>query len=231
MTFFDRLVAETQAEREDFQSISVIQAAVSQGVTKALYAQYLTQAYHHVRFTVPLLEFALEGCNVGDEAYANALAEYIEEEAGHDEWILDDIKALGEDGEAVRAGRGGFACRVMISHAYYLIEHQSPYALLGMVHVLEGMSVVLADQAAGAIRASFGDNPPNAFSYLTSHGALDMEHVKFFEDLVNCLDDPQVEDIIIASAKDFYKLFGNMFRELGEKLLSIPANQNEETNS
>jgi len=231
MTFFDRLVAETQAEREDFQSISVIQTAVSQGVTKELYAQYLTQAYHHVRFTVPLLELALEGCNVGDEAYANALAEYIEEEAGHDEWILDDIKALGEDGEAVRNGRGGFACRVMISHAYYLIEHQSPYALLGMVHVLEGMSVVLADQAAGAIRASFGDNPPNAFSYLTSHGALDMEHVKFFEDLVNGLDDRAVEDIIIASAKDFYKLFGNMFRELGEALHAMPANQNEETNS
>jgi len=228
MTFFDRLGAETQVEREDFQSISVIQTAVSQGVTKELYAQYLTQAYHHVRFTVPLLELALEGCNVGDEAYANALAEYIEEEAGHDEWILDDIKALGEDSEAVRAGRGGFACRVMISHAYYLIERQSPYALLGMVHVLEGMSVVLADQAAGAIRASFGDNPPNAFSYLTSHGALDMEHVKFFEDLVNGLGERDVEDIIIASAKDFYKLFGNMFRELGEALPKTPANQNEE---
>ena len=228
MTFFDRLVTETQAEREDFQSISVIQAAVSQGVTQELYAKYLTQAYHHVRFTVPLLEFALEGCKVGDETYANALAEYIEEEAGHDEWILDDIKALGEDSEAVRNGRGGFACRVMISHAYYLIEHQSPYALLGMVHVLEGMSVVLADQAAGAIRAGFGDNPPNAFSYLTSHGALDMEHVKFFEDLVNALDDVETQDIIIAAAKDFYKLFGNMFRELGEALLQTPANQNEE---
>jgi len=138
---------------------------------------------------------------------------------------------LGEDSVAVRAGRGGFACRVMISHAYYLIERQSPYALLGMVHVLEGMSVVLADQAAGAIRASFGDNPPNAFSYLTSHGALDMEHVKFFEDLVNGLGERAVEDIIIASAKDFYKLFGNMFRELGEALPKTPANQNEETNS
>jgi len=231
MTFFDRLVAETQAEREDFQSISVIQAAVSQGVTKDLYAKYLEQAYHHVRFTVPLLEFALEGCKVGDETYANALAEYIEEEAGHDEWILDDIKALGEDGEAVRAGRGGFACRVMISHAYYLIEHQSPYALLGTVHVLEGMSVVLADQAAGAISASFGDNPPNAFSYLTSHGALDMEHVKFFEDLVNGLNNTEVEDLIIASAKDFYKLFGNMFRELGEALLETPANENQKVRS
>ena len=228
MTFFERLIAETQTEREDFRSIAVIQTAVSQGVTKELYAKYLTQAYHHVRFTVPLLELALESCGVGDEAYANALAEYIEEEAGHDEWILDDIKALGEDSEAVRNGRGGFACRVMISHAYYLIEHESPYALLGMVHVLEGMSVELAEQAAGAIRAGFGDSPPNAFSYLTSHGALDMEHVQFFEQLVNGLNNPDLEERLITSAKDFYKLFGNMFREIGENVLAMPANQNEE---
>ncbi|HEY9081203.1 iron-containing redox enzyme family protein [Magnetovibrio sp.] len=225
MTFFDRLVTETQSEREDFRSISVIQTAISQGVTKELYAKYLTQAYHHVRFTVPLLECALEDCGVGDEAYANALAEYIAEESGHDEWILDDIKALGADSEAVRNGRGGFACRVMISHAYYLVEKESPYALLGMVHVLEGMSVELAERAAGAIRAGFGDTPPNAFSYLTSHGALDMEHVRFFEDLVNGLNDTEIENTIIAAAKDFYKLFGNMFRELGEELLAPAANQ------
>ena len=223
MTFYDRLLSETTSEREDFQSISVIQTAISQGVTRALYAKYLTQAYHHVRFTVPLLQLALDRCGADDAAYAGALKEYIDEESGHDEWILDDIKALGEDGEAVRHGRGGFACRVMISHAHYLIEHQSPYALLGMVHVLEGMSVELAQQAAGAIAAGFGDTPPKAFSYLTSHGALDMEHVQFFEDLVNTIDDTNIENLIIESAKDFYKLFGNMFRELGDEMNALAA--------
>lgn len=225
MTFFDRLLSETQTEREGFQSIEVIQAAVQHGVTHALYAKYLEQAYHHVRFTVPLLQLAQDHCGDGDAAYQAALKEYIEEEEGHDEWILDDIKALGVDSEAVRHGQGGFACRVMISHAHYLIEHVSPYALLGMVHVLEGMSVVLADKAAGAIRAGFGDTPPDAFSYLTSHGALDQDHVKFFEDLVNGLNDPAREELIIAAAKDFYILFGNMFRELGAELaqLSSPA--------
>lgn len=223
MTFFDRLLAETTAEREDFQSIAVIQQAVQQGVTKDLYAKYLAEAYHHVRFTVPLLQLALDKCGADDGAYAEALKEYIEEESGHDEWILDDINALGADGEAVRHGQGGFACRMMISHAHYAIEHVSPYALLGMVHVLEGMSVVLADKAAGAIRAGFGDTPPNAFSYLTSHGALDQEHVKFFEDLVNTIDDRQTQDVIIQAAQDFYKLFGNMFRELGDELLAQAA--------
>jgi len=213
MTFYDRLLSATEAERTDFQAIGLIQHAVQKGVTRELYAKYLEQAYHHVRFTVPLLELARDNCGANDSAYINALAEYIDEESGHDEWILDDINALGADGEAVRNGQGGFACRVMIGYAHYAVEHISPYALLGMVHVLEGMSVELAEKAAGAIAASFGETPPNAFSYLTSHGALDTEHVQFFEDLVNGIHDPAIEAIIIAAATDFYVLFGNIDRK------------------
>lgn len=155
MTFYERLLSETTAERQDFQSITLIQNAVQKGVTRELYAKYLEQAYHHVRFTVPLLELARDNCGVDDTAYINALAEYIIEESGHDEWILDDIKALGVDAQAVRHGQGGFACRVMVGYAHYGVEHISPYALLGMVHVLEGMSVELAEKAAGAIAVSF----------------------------------------------------------------------------
>lgn len=218
MTFFQRLIAGTKIERQDFQSIELIQHATQKGVTSDLYAKYLEQAYHHVRFTVPLLELARDRCGTDDTAYVSALKEYIKEESGHDEWILDDIKALGADSEAVRHGQGGFACRMMVAYAHFAVEHISPYALLGMVHVLEGMSVELADKAAGAIAASFGDTPPNAFSYLTSHGALDIEHVQFFEDLVNSLDDTEIENIVITAAKDFYILFGNMFRELDAAL-------------
>lgn len=219
MTFYDRLLSATAAERQDFQSIGLIQHVIQHGVSRELYGQYLEQAYHHVRFTVPLLELARDNCGANDTAYINALAEYIVEESGHDEWILDDIAALGFDKEAVRNGQGGFACRVMIGYAHYAVEHISPYALLGMVHVLEGMSVELAEKAAGAIAASFSaaagpDGPPNAFSYLTSHGALDTEHVQFFQDLVNGIHDPATETLIITAAKDFYMLFGNMFREL-----------------
>lgn len=225
MTFFERLLSDTEAERQDFQSIGLIQHAIAQGVTPEMYAKYLRQAYHHVRYTVPLLELALDHCNVAETAYANALAEYITEETGHDEWILDDIRALGFDAEAVRSGQGNFACRVMIGYAHYAIEHISPYALLGMVHVLEGMSVELAQKAAGAIAQSFGDRPPNAFSYLTSHGALDTEHVQFFEHLVNGIDAPEIQDIVVQAAKDFYKLFGNMFRELEAELLADQPRQ------
>ena len=82
-----------------------------------------------------------------------------------------------------------------------------------MVLVLEGTSVTTADKAANAIKAALG-LPENAFSYLRSHGALDQEHIKFFESLMNKITDEDDQDQIIHSAKFFYRLYADIFRTL-----------------
>ena len=148
MTFYDELLTATKAERENFQSLALIQHVVRNGASKDLYLDFLTQAYHHVKHTCPLLETAKSHCGPQDGLLKDALIEYIREEIGHDEWILDDIAYLGGDREAVRGGQARLPCRLMVSHAYYGIEKETPYCLLGMVHVLEGMSVSLAHPAA-----------------------------------------------------------------------------------
>ena len=96
---------------------------------------------------------------------------------------------MGGDADAVRDGNPGIACQVMVGYTYYAIEWVSPYAMLGSVHVLEGMSTLLADKAADAIQRSLGHRGKDGFSYLRSHGALDIEHVAFFKKLVNSIDD------------------------------------------
>ncbi|TCS63392.1 TenA family transcriptional regulator [Varunaivibrio sulfuroxidans] len=218
MSFFHTLSAETGGARAAFLSIPLIRHTAQFGAPAALYAKYLAEAYHHVRFTVPLLKQAAGRCGPADTIYKKALAHYIEDERGHQEWILNDIRALGRDEQAVRRGHGGLACRVMVAYARFAIDEISPYALLGMVHVLEGMSVALAQNVAQsvaqAIAADFQGSPPDAFSYLTSHGALDTEHVAFFETLLDTIDDPQTQGVIVQAARDFYILFGDIFRTL-----------------
>ena len=99
---------------------------------------------------------------------------------------------MGGDAVAVRDGKPGIACQVMVGYTYYAIEWISPYAMLGSVHVLEGMSTLLADKAADAIQRSLGGRGKDGFSYLRSHGALDIEHVAFFKTLVNGITDANV---------------------------------------
>jgi pyrroloquinoline quinone (PQQ) biosynthesis protein C len=213
-SFYARLLAETTPAREAFLNIPIIVTALNSGVPRAQYLDYLAQAYHHVRHTCPLLAAALARCTKQDAVYREALLEYIEEERGHEQWILNDIAALGGDAESVRAGEGNDAVRVMVAYAYHVIERVSPYALLGMVHVLEGMSVALAQQAAASIGQSFAADGGKGFSYLTSHGCLDQEHVAFFEQLVNAIDDPVHERAIIDTARIMYRLFSEIFNTL-----------------
>ena len=180
MTFYDILASQTARERERFLSIPLVQQAVHSGGPRPLYLAFLEQAYHHVKHT--FAELALAASRTTDERYQEALVEYMEEERGHEKWILDDIRALGGDAERVRTGQPGAACAIMVGYTYYAIEHISPYAMLGSVHVLEGMSVMLADMLADAVKSSLGVKGEEGFSYLRSHGSLDIEHVAFFRD-------------------------------------------------
>ena len=212
--FYDRLVEQTEAARLQFMHIPVIVHALTEGVPRSIYLSYLEQAYHHVRHTCPLLAAALSRCTAHDGRYRDALFEYLQEERGHEVWILNDIEALGGDAAAVRDGEGGDAVRVMVGYGYHVVERVSPYALLGMVHVLEGMSVALAERVATSIRTALGEDARRGFSYLESHGALDQEHVAFFKDLVNGIDDAEHGRAIIDTARIMYRLFGDVFRDL-----------------
>jgi pyrroloquinoline quinone (PQQ) biosynthesis protein C len=213
--FYDRLITATERERNGFISIPLIGEALRSGASRELYLDFLTQAYHHVKHTFPLL--ALAAAHTTHGAYQDALVEYMEEERGHEKWILNDIEAMGGDADAVRDGKPGTACQVMVGYSYYAIEWVSPYAMLGSVHVLEGMSTLLADKAADAIQRSLAPRGKEGFSYLRSHGALDIEHVAFFKKLVNGIDDAGTQQIVIDASKVFYRLYGDIYHELATR--------------
>lgn len=214
MSFYEDLVRGTATERAAFLAIPIIQHTLAKGVGREIYLDYLGQAFHHVRHTAPLLALAFARCGEQDAIYRKALSGYLAEEQGHEEWILDDIRALGGDAERVRHSTPRLPCKVMVAYAYDLVGRVDPYALLGMVHVLEGMSVALATRAAAAIRTSLGPPGGNAgFSYLTSHGSLDTDHVAFFRRLVEELDEGH-GPAIIGAAQDFYRLYGAIFLDI-----------------
>jgi len=55
MDFFNQLQSETETERQEFMKIPVIQQTMGGEVSIETYRAFLTEAYHHVKHTVPLL--------------------------------------------------------------------------------------------------------------------------------------------------------------------------------
>jgi len=211
--FFQQLQAATEAERNAFLGIPVIQQTMNGVVSLHTYQAFLGEAYHHVKHTVPLLMACGGKLPERLNWLRSAVAEYISEEIGHEEWILNDIRATGADADAVRNGQPGLATELMVAYAYDTVMRNNPAGFFGMVFVLEGTSIALATRAAAITRDALG-LPPQAFSYLTSHGSLDQEHMQFFAKLMNRVDEAADRRAIVHAARVFYNLYGNIFRGL-----------------
>lgn len=208
--FYEQLKKETEKERLMLVKSEIIERCMARNVTLPEYIDYLTQAYHHVKNTVPLLMAV--GARLPDdmEWLRAAVAEYIEEELGHQEWVLNDIAACGADKEAVRNSQPAMGTELMIAYAWDLVNRRDPIGFFGMVHVLEGTSVNLADYAADQIQAAL-NLPESAFSYLRSHGSIDQSHIEHLATVMNKFSDPAHQQLILHSTKMFYHLYKGVF--------------------
>jgi long-subunit acyl-CoA synthetase (AMP-forming)/pyrroloquinoline quinone (PQQ) biosynthesis protein C len=213
VTFFPRLVLETAGGQQALASVPQIQDGLAGRISLQTYIAYLTEAYHHVRHTVPLMQAAKARLDDRHARFRDALDEYIAEETGHEEWILNDIRNAGGDAEAVRNGQPRAATRAMVDFAYDFIAHDNPMGFFGMVLVLEGTSVRLATQGASAVAASLNLGP-ECFSYLSSHGAIDQDHLAFFQRLMDEIDDTEDQRAIITVAGEIFTRFADVFRSI-----------------
>ncbi|WP_018608926.1 TenA family transcriptional regulator [Uliginosibacterium gangwonense] len=218
MAFYDELHEATAEGQAYVRSAPIIATAMAGRATRAQYLAFLTQAYYHVRHTTPLLMACGARIPAHMEWLREAVAHYIEEEIGHQEWILNDIRVIGGDVEAVRHGQCAIETELMVSYAYDTVMRGNPVGFFGMVFVLEGTSVHLATQAATVLQSSL-DLPSSAFSYLSSHGSLDMTHIEDFRGVVNRLENADDRAAVLHCAKVFFRLYGDVIRTIpqGEK--------------
>lgn len=223
MTFYQTLLQSTEQERNTLMRLPLITEGGQGNISLPTYLAFLTQAYHHVKHTTPLL-MACGGRLPGEyEWLRTAIGEYIEEEMGHQEWVLNDIEVCGGDKEAVRNSltaetSASHATELMVAYAYDMINRVNPVGFFGMVLVLEGTSTAVATQAGEKIMETL-NLPKKAFSYLLSHGSLDISHVSFYESLMNQVTKPEDQEIVIHAAKRFYQLYGDVFRDVADRTM------------
>lgn len=213
MSNFAELTVRTASDRAQLQAIPVISRALRGEVTRDLYLDFLTQAYHHVRHTVPLLMAVGSRLPARHHWLQKQIVHYLDEELGHDEWILSDIAAAGGDAHAVRDGAPSIETDAMVAYAYDTVMRRNPVAFFGMVYVLEGTSVALALNAADAIQRTLA-LPNKAFTYLRSHGSLDQQHIGELESIVDGLDGQSDLPAVVTCARAMFRLYGDVFRSL-----------------
>ena len=80
MNFYQQLQSNTEHARQSFLQAPIIQRCFNGDFNLNDYIAFLQQAYHHVKFTVPLLMATGAKLNEDKEWLREAIGEYIEEE-------------------------------------------------------------------------------------------------------------------------------------------------------
>lgn len=215
MSFHEQLSVATGQERQRLVGAPIIQRALAGRISREEYIAFLTQAFHHVRHTVPLMMGV--GARLPDRLgwLRKEVVHYAEEEEGHEQWILNDITAAGGDAAAAERSIPAPATDAMVGYAYDTVMRRNPVGFFGMVFVLEGTSVALALNAAERIQHSL-QLPARAMSYLRSHGQLDQEHIHHLAGILERFTDEQDRAAVTQCARVMFKLYGDMFRDLDE---------------
>lgn len=155
-----------------------------------LFPEYLFRLYGSVRASVPLMRAArARAAELAPECeVARALVPYldhhIEEELGHDEWLLDDMEALGLRREDVMSRPAAPAVAEMIGTYYYWIFHGHPVALLSFFSVVEGNPVRTETLDRVAATTSI---PEEALRCIYRHAELDPHHAEEVDELIDSL--------------------------------------------
>jgi long-chain acyl-CoA synthetase len=209
---FDRLQAALVEDQRRFLSIPFLEIILEErDFPMAAYVDFLWQSYHHVKHTVRLLSAAAS--RHPNEDVRSILLNYIQEERGHQEWVLDDLQAFGIDRQKVMTSRPYPSCEAMVAYVYSAIHFANAWSMFGMIWVLEGTSVIVATKFADLVRKQHHLSPHH-LKYLTTHGEADIEHTKFFAQSINkyLTEERDFEDVLWA-AKITYRLWGNLFED------------------
>jgi hypothetical protein len=162
----------------------------SQRDLAARYPELLFQIHCVVRATVPVMEAArrrAEELSASDPVAAGVadyLARHIPEELHHDDWLLDDIVALGASRDAVLRRVPSAAAATLIGPLYYWVLHAHPVAWMGYAAVAEGHPP--SDRFLLEVMERTG-LPPEGFRTYLKHARLDPHHAREMDAALDAL--------------------------------------------
>jgi Iron-containing redox enzyme len=154
------------------------------------YPELLFHIHCVVRATVPAMEAArrkAEDLAASDPVAAGVaayLARHIPEELHHDEWLLDDMVALGASRDAVMRRIPSATAAALVGTLYYWVLHAHPVAWMGYAAVAEGHPP--SDQFLLDTIARTGI-PAEGFRTYLKHARLDPHHAREMDEALDAL--------------------------------------------
>ena len=198
--FFADLVVRTDEARRAFETHPVVLDAVAKGLSLPRYRTLLLELYHVVWHFNPISAAAASRLADEHKQLRYFLYEHMHEESGHEDWVRNDLKAIGVEPDAVEAYAPSPFTRALVGYNYWAADRAHPASALGMLYTLEVIASVYGGPFTSAIKEALLLEGDAGVSFISSHATLDAEHMAELRKILNTLHDTPAQDAVVASA-------------------------------
>jgi len=212
--FFAELVLHTDEARREFETDPVVLEAVAHGMSVERYRRLLIELYHVVWHFNPICAAAASRVSDEERAIRYFLYEHMHEESGHEEWVLNDLEAVGVDRKAAQSAVPSMFISTVCGYNYWCADRREACSVLGMMYCLEVIASVYGGPFASAIRESLLLQDGRGISFISSHAEMDTQHMVELRHALNTVKRKSVQSSIIESVLVNFHHFTRMFQAL-----------------
>ena len=199
LPFFAELVTRTDEARRDFETHPVVLAAVADGMSVERYRKLLLELYCIVWHFNPVCAAAASRIPDTHREVRYFLYEHMQEESGHEAWVMNDLEAVGVGPAATLAHSPSIDTLALTGYNHWAADRRHPCSVLGMMYTLEVIASVYGGTFASAIRDSLLLDGERGISFIGSHATLDAEHMIDLRKVLNTLTDGAARDAVAES--------------------------------
>jgi pyrroloquinoline quinone (PQQ) biosynthesis protein C len=212
--FFADLVVKTDESRRAFETHPTVLDAVAKGMSLPRYRTLLLELYHVVWHFNPVCAAAASRLQDEHRQVRYFLYEHMHEESGHEEWVRNDLKAVGVERDAVEAHPASPHTRALVGYNYWAADRAHPASALGMLYTLEVIASVYGGPFTSAIKEALLLDGEAGVSFISSHATLDAQHMAELRRILNTLHDVPAQDSVVESALLNFHHFTRIIEQL-----------------
>ena len=199
LPLFSDLVMRSDEARRAFETNPVVLDAVAHGMSVERYRRLLLELYHVVWHFNPVCAAAASRVPDSHRQVRYFLYEHMHEEAGHEQWVMNDLEAVGVSASTALEHQPSLYTLALVGYNHWSADRRHPCAVLGMMYTLEVIASVYGGTFADAIRDALLLEGERGVSFISSHATMDAEHMVALRQVLNTLTDEAAREAVIES--------------------------------
>jgi pyrroloquinoline quinone (PQQ) biosynthesis protein C len=214
LPFFAELVTRTDEARRDFETNPVVLDAVGHGMPIERYRTLLLELYHVVWHFNPVCAAAASRVADAQRQVRYFLYQHMHEESGHEQWVMNDLEAVGVRETTLRAYPPSVHVQALSGYNYWAADRRHPCSVLGMMYTLEVIASVYGGTFSAAIKESLLLEGERGISFISSHAEMDAEHMAHLRQVLNTVTDEAARESIVESTLFNFHHFTRLFEAI-----------------